>query len=178
MKTIMRLLPFMAGMLMLVSCEAPSYQAQTNQPQPVIPVNADFTTTFYKDMVWEGYKNLAGPVCQMMQIGSGTDVELGNFNILLSCCWSLSACVPGRSGGYLTDGKGSTIYINCRETLAASDLTTDFPPDQTAITGTFEFISGTGRFEGASGNGSITSFVNNGTITHRWEGSVRFIKPD
>jgi len=146
-----------------------------------IPVNAYFNTTFYKNEILGGYIDLKGPVYQMVQTGTGTDDEIGFFQIRLTCCWSISDCIPGRSGGYLTDGMGNTIYIKCKESLAMGDLTADFPSDQTQISGRFEFAGGTGWFEGATGEGTIDCFVTNdgkvAAMSHHWMGYIKYAKP-
>jgi hypothetical protein len=179
MKTLMRLL-MIAGILMLMawSCKKDLREREF----AVYPVDLYFNTTFYKNIVWEEYYNdLRGPVCQLVQIGSGKDDdEIGNFQVQLTCCWSLADCLLGRSGGYLTAGTGNAINIKCVEAISASELTSDYPSDQTTIYGKFEFTGGTGRFEGATGDGSIVCFVTNrdstATILHHWKGSLKFEK--
>lgn len=145
-----------------------------------IPVNAYFNTTFYKNIKPDGHSDMKGPVYQMVQTGSGTDGEIGYFQIRLTCFWSVTDCIPGRSGGYLTDGMGSTLFIKCKENLAVGDLTDNFPPDKTNICGKFEFIGGTGRFEGATGEGTIDCLVTNdgkaAAMSHHWEGSIKYAK--
>lgn len=146
-----------------------------------IPVDAYFNATFHKNEILNGFMDLKGPVYQMVQTGSGTDDEIGYFQIRLSCCWSVTDCIPGRSGGSLTDGMGNTLYIRCKENLAVGDLTDDFPPDQTYIYGKFEFTGGTGRFEGATGEGTIDCLVTNDSsaaaMSHHWTGYIKYARP-
>lgn len=188
LKTLLKLLTVFACIGMLMSCEdwwgnypiglPPKY---IHSKPFAIPVNAHFNTTFHKDEILTGYIDLKGPVYQIVQTGSGTDDEIGYFQIKLTCCWSITDCIPGRSGGYLTDGMGNTLYIKCKENLAAGDLTDNFPPDQTYIYGKFEFTGGTGRFEGATGEGTIDCLVTNdgkaAAMSHHWMGYVKYAEP-
>lgn len=189
MKTLMKLLPVFACIIMLMSCEDwyGNYPIvlptkDINSKPFEIPVNANFNTTFSKNMILDGHIDLEGSVCQMVQTGSGTDGEIGYFQIRLVCCWSTTDCNAGRSGGSLTDGMGNTIFIKCKENLAAGDLTTDYPQDQTIISGRFEFAGGTGRFEGATGEGTINCLVTNdgkvAEMSHHWKGFIKYAKPD
>ena len=188
MKTLLKFLPAVACIFMLISCEDwwgnyPESPTKTTQSGPAaIPVNANFNTTVSKNIMPDGYMDLEGSVYQLVQTGSGTDAELGFFHIKLACCWSTTTCIKGRSGGYLTDGMGNTIYIKCKENLAISDLTTDFPSDQMQISGRFEFTGGTGKFEGATGEGTISCLVTNdgkvASMSHHWTGYVKYVKPD
>ena len=188
MKALWRLLAVSASICMLMSCEdwwgnypmgLPPKFIHSNPFE--IPVNAYFNSTFSKNMILDGHIDLEGPVCQMVQTGSGTDGEIGYFQIRLVCCWSTTDCIAGRSGGSLTDGMGNTIFIKCKENLAAGDLTANFPQDQTIISGRFEFAGGTGRFEGATGEGTINCLVTNdgkvAEMSHHWKGFIKYAKP-
>jgi len=158
----------------LVHPETVDLVKPSHSDHTAIPVNAFFITEFSRNVIPEGQTDLNGRVLQLVQTGTGTDAEIGYFRISLSCFWSLTDCVAGRSGGILTDGIGNSIYIKCRECLSASDLTSDFPADQEHITGKFEFGGGTGLYEGVTGEGIIDAWVtNNGkvaVISHHWKG--------
>ncbi len=75
---------------------------------------------------------------------------------------------------------GNTLYIKCKENLAAGDLTDNFPPDQISIYGSFELTGGTGRFEGATGEGTIDCLVTNddkvAAMSHHWMEYVKYAK--
>jgi hypothetical protein len=187
MKALWRLLEVSACIFMLMSCEdwwgnypmgLPPKYIHSNPFE--IPINVDFNTTLINNTISDGYMDLNGPVCQIVQTGSGTGDEIGYFQIRLVCCWSTTDCIAGRSGGSLTDGTGNTLYITCHENLAAGDLTANFPQDQAMISGRFEFAGGTGRFEGATGEGTINCLVTNdgkvAEMSHHWEGFIKYPK--
>jgi hypothetical protein len=188
MKARWSLLAVFASILMLMSCEEWWGNYPIGLPPKYvyskpfeIPVDAYFNTTFCKNKISGGYMELNGPVCQIVQTGSGSDGEIGYFQIRLTCCWSMSDCIAGRSGGYLIDGMGNTIYIKCNECLTADDLTADFPQDQACITGRFEFTGGTGCFEGVKGEGTINCLVTSdgkvAAMSHHWEGYIKYPRP-
>jgi len=182
MKTLKKFLPLLACISMLTSCGGDWPDQCADSQKTSLPVNAYFNTTFSKNVIPEGHIDLNGTVSQLVQTGSGTDDEIGFFQIRLTCCWSLTDCVAGRSGGTLTDSKGNTLNIICKENLTTSDLTANFPSDQTHITGRFEFAGGTGRYADATGEGTIDCLVaNDGQISvmsHHWQGLVKNIKPE
>jgi len=182
METLLKLLLVIPIVLMLTGCPGPEIIISESPPY-AFTLNADFNTTFYKSMLWEdGYAGLKGPVCQLIQKGSGMDEEIGNFRIELVCCWSSVDGTPGSSGGYITDGHGGTLYIECEEELSGSGFPSDYPNNQTVINGKIQFTGGTGRFEGATGDGVMACTVNTGvseaTMAHHWEGSIKCIKED
>lgn len=186
MKTLPEVFQVIAFIILLQGCEKP---IPVDHPNPVdlnkpshakhaeIPLDAFFRTEFSKFMVPEGHSYLHGTVMQLVQTGSGTDPEIGYFSVSLSCCWSVTDCLPGMSGGILTDGTGNSIFIKCMECLSGSDFTSDFPADQSHITGRFEFWGGSGLYENIEGEGTIDALVtNNGkiaSITHHWKGYFR-----
>jgi len=181
MRTIVKLFWVLACCFLLVSCfDYPDQCADSQKTS--LPVDAYFNTTFTRNLIPEGQIDLKGTVAQLVQNGSGTDDEIGFFQIRLTCYWSLTECVAGRSGGSLTDGRGNTLNIICRECLTKSDLTASFPTDQTQITGRFEFAGGTGRFADATGEGTIECLVaNDGQISvmsHHWQGFVKNVNPE
>lgn len=187
MKTLLKLFSVLACISLLVNCEKEDkndiVEHQCQHPLlETLPVNANFTTTFSKNIIPEGHIDLKGTVSQLIQTGSGTDSEIGFFQISLVCCWSLTDCTVGRSGGSLTDSKGNTLNILCRENLSKNDLTGNFPSDQTHITGRFEFAGGTGRFADATGEGTIDCMVaadgNASVMSHHWTGVVKNVKPE
>ena len=183
MKTLLKVFLVMTFIIILPGCEKP---VQLDHPNPVdlnkpshyahaaIPLDAYFITEFTKSVIPEGHTYLHGTVLQMVQTGSGTDPEIGYFRISLSCCWSVTDCLPGMSGGILTDGTGNTVYIKCMECLSADDFTSVFPADKAHITGRFEFWGGSGLYENIKGEGTIDALViNNGkvaAISHHWKG--------
>lgn len=183
MKTPLKVIPVMVFIGILTGCEKPlplvhPDPVDLNKPShfnhAAIPLDAYFCTEFSKYVIPEGLTNLHGPVLQLVQTGSGTDAEIGYFRISLSCCWSMTDCLPGNSGGVLTDGLGNSIYIKCRECLSASDFTPDFPADQAHIAGRFEFGGGTGLYEKVEGEGTFDALVTNSgniaAISHHWRG--------
>lgn len=183
MKKLLKILPLIACIFMLTSCveEGPfRYKPKPLNPG-VIPVDAYFNTTFSKNIMPDGYMDLKGSVYQLVQNGSGTDAELGFFQIRLACCWSTTSCTKGRSGGSLTDGEGNTLFIICNETSSAGNLTANYPADQDNICGKFEIAGGTGKFEGATGEGTISCQVlSDGDVaamSHHWTGYVKLAKP-
>ena len=190
MRTQLTLPTVVAFISLLAGCEKPipvnhPTRIDLNKPShsehAAIPFNSYFSTTFTRNVIPEGHTDLKGTVLQLVQTGTGADYELGYFRVSLICCWSITDCVPGRSGGTLTDGTGNTIYIKCRECLSPGDLTADFPADQAHITGKFEFIGGTGLFEGVTGEGTIDAFVTNdgkaAAMTHHWQGYFKIPGP-
>ena len=179
MKTLLQLLSAIVCICILSRCEGcPECQPLTHPEQGAIPINAYFNTAFYKNVISDGQYYLQGPVYQIVQSGSGTADEIGVFQIRLTCCWSATECIPGRSGGYLIDMDGNTLFIQCKENFSSSDFTSGYPPDQACITGRFEFTGGTGRFEGAAGEGVINCLVtrdgNNASMAHHWKGTLKF----
>jgi len=86
----------------------------------------------------------------------------------------------GRSGGYLTDREGNTLYIRCKENLSYSEMTDGFLTDHHIICGRFEFMGGTGRFKESSGEGTINcTVIKNGTasmMSHHWQGTLKMRK--
>lgn len=189
MKTLLKLLPLCVCICTLVSCDLiwgwpdPPDDSNTTEDEPlVVAVDAYFNTTFSRNVITEGYANLKGTVSQLVQTGFGTDTELGFFQIRLTCCWSVTDCVAGRSGGSLTDSRGNTLNIVCKENLTKSDLTSEFPTDQTHIIGRFEFAGGTGRFANAKGEGIIDCMVSTdgqvSAMSHHWKGVIKNVKPE
>lgn len=183
MKTLLKLLSVFACICVLVSCDLQwgwlDYPPQCQDAVDFGPfqVDAYFNTTFSKNVIPEGHIDLKGTVSQLEQTGSGTDKEIGFFQISLVCCWSLDDCTVGRSGGTITDSYGNTLNIVCKEDLTANDLKGNFPSDQTHITGRFEFAGGTGRFADASGEGTIDCIVsaegNVSSMSHHWTGIIK-----
>lgn len=182
MKTLLKLLTLCVCICMMGSCDLiwgwpdPPIEDDSNQTL-VIPVNAYFNTTFSRNIIPDGHTDLKGKVFQLAQTGTGTDTEIGYFRVSLTCYWSITDCVPGRSGGILTDGMGNTLFIKCTECLSTGELTADYPTDQKHLTGKFEFIGGSGLYEGATGEGTIDAYVtNNGNvaaISHHWKGYLK-----
>ena len=180
MKTFLKILPFLTCIALLVSCGGdPPNQCADSQLKS-LPVDASFNTTFSKSVIPEGHSDLKGTVYEMVQKGSGSDDELGGFQIQLICYWSATDCIAGRSGGSLTDGMGNTLYIRCKECTSTGDLTADFPSNQMHITGRFEFTGGTGRFSDATGEGTIDCLVANdgqvSVMSHHWTGFIKNVK--
>lgn len=182
MKTLLKLLSVVACICVLVSCDLvwgwpDPPTPPINPPEPPIQVDAYFNTTFYKSVIPEGHIDLNGTVSQLVQTGSGRDSEIGFFQIRLVCCWSLTDCTVGRSGGTITDSYGNTLNIVCRENLTTNDLKGNFPSDQTHITGRFEFAGGTGKFADASGEGTIDCIVTAdgdvSSMSHHWTGIIK-----
>jgi hypothetical protein len=179
MKALMSMLPALAFVSMLAGCEEtwdpPGKTIEYDIAE--VPLNAYFSTEFHKNVIPDGYSDMPGPVSQLVQNGSGTDDEIGFFNISLSCCWSASCRLQGRSGGILRDYAGNELYITCKENLSIGDITDRFPSDKQVICGRYEFTGGTGRFKGASGEGIINCTVtNNGNtavMSHHWQGTLK-----
>lgn len=181
MKSLRGLIAVLVSAFMLIGCpEDVSVETVTESVIAEIPLNAFFNTEFHENIIPEGHMDIPGPVCQLVQNGSGSDEEIGFFNISLSCCWSASNCVPGRSGGYLTDGTGNILYIRCKENLSLSEMADGFLADHQVICGSYEFTGGTGRFKEASGEGTITCTVtnngNNSVMSHHWQGTLKIRK--
>ncbi|MHC1733345.1 MAG: hypothetical protein AB9888_15110 [Bacteroidales bacterium] len=182
MKTLMSLLSVLASVSMLAGCEEPIPRPEKTTESIIaeVPLNAYFSTEFHKNIIADGHIDLPGPVSQLVQTGTGTDSEIGLFNISLSCCWSVSCQLKGRSGGTLRDYAGNELYIKCKENLAVGDMTDKYPADKQVICGRYEFAGGTGRFEGASGAGTINCTVtNNGNtavMSHHWQGTLKIRK--
>jgi hypothetical protein len=182
MKSLIGLMTVLVSAIMLIGCEEPVIRIDkdTESVLTEIPLNAYFNTEFHENIIPDGHMDMPGPVCQLVQNGSGSDDEIGFFNISLSCCWSASNRVPGRSGGYLTDGTGNILYIRCKENLSLSDMADGFLADHQVICGSYEFAGGTGRFKEASGEGTIHCTVgNSGTIavmSHHWQGTLKIRK--
>ncbi|MRS03331.1 hypothetical protein EG832_08940 [bacterium] len=180
MKTLLKFLPFLAFIALLVSCEKPLPPQCSHPLRESLQVDASFNTTFSKSVIPEGHIDLKGSVYQMVQTGSGSDDELGGFQINLTCYWSATDCIPGRSGGSLTDGMGNVLFIRCKECFSQGDLTAEFPLNQTHITGRFEFAGGTGRFANATGEGTIDCMVaadgQVASMSHHWTGFIKNVK--
>ncbi len=92
LKTLLRLFTLFACICMLMSCEDWWGNYTIGLPPKfihskpyAIPVNAYFNTTFHKDKILNGYIDLKGPAYQMVQTGSGSDDEIGYFQIKLTC---------------------------------------------------------------------------------------------
>ncbi len=182
MKALKSMLPVLAFVSLLSGCETiwdPPPKI-TESIIAEIPLNATFSTEFRESVIADGYIDMPGPVCQLVQVGSGSDDEIGFFSISLSCCWSASARAVGRSGGYLTDGEGNTLYIRCKENLSNSEMTDGFLSDHHVICGRYEFTGGTGRFEESSGEGTIKCTVisngNTSMMSHHWQGTIKIRK--
>lgn len=182
MKTLLKLFTVLVSAFMLISCEQviEPPEKTTESVIATVPFNAYFITTFYKSSIPHGIKGLSGPVSQMVQNGSGNDNELGMFTITLTCCWSVTDGIMGSSGGTLKDTEGNMLYITCKENLVKSDISADFPSDQTVICGRFEFTGGTGKFTDATGDGTINCIVSNygsvAEMSHNWTGTIKIHK--
>jgi len=182
MKALMIILPVMAFVSLLTGCEE-TWDPPRKITESIIaeiPLNANFSTEFRESIIADGYIDMTGPVCQLVQVGTGSDDEIGFFSISLSCCWSAADRAVGRSGGYLTDSEGNTLYIRCKENLSYSEMTDGFLADDHVICGRFEFTGGTGRFKESSGEGTIIcAVIKNGTasmMSHHWQGTLKIRK--
>ncbi|MBE0680167.1 MAG: hypothetical protein IH592_15515 [Bacteroidales bacterium] len=180
MKTFIRLFQVVAVAYMLTGCES------CNGVDPVDPkskivtiqINSEFMTSFTTDIIDKGSNtDLNGPVCQLEQFGSGTDAELGAFDIYLTCCWSLADGLHSCTEGFISDPEGNILNIMCKDGEDGVVFTADFPLDQTYLGSEFEFTGGTGRFEGASGRGVMKCDVKNATnsMVHHWEADLTLI---
>jgi hypothetical protein len=155
----------------------PGEPARMTEPVTV-PFNSEFITAFSKSTISNGnYIDLNSPVRQLVQVGSGIDAELGNFDIYLTCCWSLVVGSQGSTEGYISDTDGNILNFMCKDSDNGVVFTPDFPYDQTFICSEFEFTGGTRRFEGASGRGTINCEVKKDTETmvHHWAGTLTLV---
>lgn len=179
MKTFIRLFQVVAAICTLTACEScekeyPSLPFSTTDPYTVSFIS-DFTTSFTKSIITKGscldLLDLKSPVCQLVQEGSGTNAELGAFNIYLSCCWSLVDGIHNCTEGIITDAYGNTLSLVFNDGENGELFTSDFPYDKTSLCSDFEFTIGTGRFEGATGGGIINCDVKSSSdiMIHHWE---------
>jgi hypothetical protein len=147
-----------------------------NVPEPVkVSIDSRFVTYFSSSIIDDGTKTVQDSrVCRLEQFGSGTDAELGAFDVYLTCCWNPGDGSHSCTEGFITDFKGNTLNILCRDGDNGVLFTPDFPYDQTNICAEFEFTGGTGRFDGASGSGSIECDVKGdyNMMIHYWKADL------
>jgi len=178
MKTFIRLFQVVAVACMLTGCEG-CEEIPVKHKTVTISVDSKFLTTFSNSIIGEGsYTGLNDPVCQLEQVGSGTNAELGAFNVYLTCRWSLTDGAHGCTEGFISDPDGDALYIVCKDGENGVVFTPDFPNDQTYICSEFEFTGGTGRFAGASGRGIMECDVKgaSNTMAHHWEANLTLVK--
>ncbi len=154
-------------------------------PLPVVQVDtitfsieSKFMTSFTTGIIEKGGDTeLKSPVCQLEQVGSGADAELGAFDIYLSCCWSLADGSHSCTEGYIKDSDGDILTFKCMDSTNGMVFTSDFPFDQTYLCSAFEFTGGTGRFTGASGNGLMQCDVKgaSSSMQHNWEATMTLV---
>jgi hypothetical protein len=143
-----------------------------------ISLESKFMTSFTTGIVEKGGDTgLNSPVCQLEQLGSGVDAELGAFEIYLSCCWSLADGSHSCTEGFMTDSEGDTLTFRCMDSDNGMVFTADFPFDQTYLCSGFVFTGGTGRFANASGSGLMQCDVKgaSSTMQHNWEAILRLV---
>ena len=180
MKTLVRLLLLGAVPCMLTGCEScdecPYPPCGNSHLERVtMQIKTEYITYFTTDIInKESYTDLNGPVCQMEQFGSGTDGELGPFNIYLTCYWSLADGLHSCTEGFITDVDGNMLAITCRDIDNGLVFPADFPLDQAYLCYEIEFTGGTGRFECASGRGVMNCDVKSATnsIVHHLEADL------
>jgi hypothetical protein len=181
MKTFVRLFQVVAVICMLTGCEScdDRYPVGDSKEKTVtIQIKSEFMTSFTTDIIDKGSNtDLNGPVCQLEQFGSGTDAELGAFDIYLTCCWSLADGLHSCTEGFISDPEGNILNIMCKDGEDSVVFTADFPLDQTYLCSEFEFTGGTGRFEGASGRGMMDCDVKGATnsMVHNWEADLTLV---
>jgi hypothetical protein len=137
-----------------------------------------FMTSFTTGIIEKGGDTeLNRPVCQLEQVGSGTDAELGAFDIYLSCCWSLADGSHSCTEGYLKDSDGDILTFRCTDSDNGMVFTADFPYDQSNLCSSFEFTGGTGRFADASGGGMMQCDVEgaSSSMQHTWEAKMTLV---
>jgi hypothetical protein len=186
MKTLIRLLMVVTGVCLLMgwSCERDDDDDDDVEKHPLIlitvPLSSHFTASFTRSILSEADNNmdLDGPVCQLIQTGSGIDESIGNFDLYLNCCWS---SVTGEHGGtecYISDVDGDVLNIKCKETGDPIVFTPDYPYDQTIMCSVYEFAGGTGKFAGATGSVTVECCLKDAAasyIAHNWEGSLTMV---
>jgi len=183
MKTFIRLFQVVAVACMLTGCESCDEQLYPAGYSDMLKtvtfsIDTEFSTSFIQSTISKGGNiNLTGSVCRLEQFGSGTDAELGAFDVYLTCCWNPADGSHSCTEGFITNYDGNTLTLVCNDGDNGVVFTPDFPYDQTYICYKFEFTGGTGRFEGASGRGTIECAVkgDSNSIIHHWDASLTLL---
>ncbi len=178
MKTVIRFLMVMVCVFSLTGCpEDPGGPCPGPGCSPravTMSFSAEFTTLFTKSTLPAGsYKDVQDSVCQLIQVGSGIDESIGNFDIYLTCCWSSFNGEHISTEGYISDIDGDVLNIVCNDTGIGVVFALDYPYNQTIMCSEFEFAGGTGKFTGATGS-VIGEFCLKDaaapSMEHIWEG--------
>lgn len=182
MRTFVLLSQVIAVICMLTGCVSCSekYPAGSSDMLGTVTlsVNTEFPASFIQSATVKGTNtDLNGSVCRLEQFGSGTDSELGAFDVYLTCNWNPADGSHSCTEGFITDYEGNTLTIVCNDGDNGVVFSPDFPYDQTYIWLEFEFTGGTGRFEGASGRGTIQCDVkgDSDSIIHHWDASLTLL---
>lgn len=180
MRTFNRFLHVIAIICILTGCESCEEEEYHGPESDMLgfvelSINTGFSTTFMRSTLSKGsVAKPGGSVCHLEQFGSGTDAELGAFDVYLTCCWNPADGSHSCTEGFITDYEGNMLTIKCNDGDKDAIFTSDFPYDQTFIGYEFEFTGGKGRFTGASGRGIIDCEVKgeSNLMIHHWEASL------
>jgi hypothetical protein len=199
MKTVVKFLAVVAGLLTAISCEDdriyPSPQkrvsSELSELSVVVPVpfNSEFETTFTR--ILKDSLSIDDPGAENFDVyfwgmapwqpfyilemnGIGENPVIGRFTLYLYSTWK-----PGDGEGltraYITDDNGEILNINIKDNKF--DFTHDYPYDQTICSKTFKVIEGTGKFKGCKGSGLVTFLAetSDSVMTLQWDGTLELV---
>ncbi len=199
MKTLKRVLFFIAGIGLLIACsksdrfwgDDPLGNTMKNGPaNPVevtVPFKADFVGTYMYGgpMASCGEWNPEDGIMWGMVIneGGGTGTHLGKFTHYFEfCCNFLTGIYPGPTNhmvAYFTAANGDILHVSCAGQVLYGRL--DYHPADvnSYFKDPFVIIGGTGRFEGASGSGYTDDYNRDSypeNSFHHWRGTITLVK--
>lgn len=195
MKTLVKSLVFVTGLLMVVSCEDDRiYPSPQKYVEPIatvtVPFNSEFTTTFTKSLVdplnlmdygsdlywdlWFMGIEMDHPYYVVEQVGTGTTPGLGNFTISIESWWS-SLGGQGFTKAEITTVGGDVLYVRFED----SNFTPEFPYDLTNRDQSFTVTGGKGKYMYCTGRGAIILGLcesSSNSIAHKWIGDITLVK--
>lgn len=187
MKTLKRLLFFIAGVGLLIACSKSDHfwgnepLGRTDDPEPVminIPFKADFIT-FYTNVYPEPSCGDNPPWDYRVIVDvDGTATHLGKISGRLEFCCDMSTGIYKDAVGSFVAANGDELFINSWGKVIDGKL----PEHPWYVISwwkdPFEFVGGTGRFEGATGGGMTDSFNSSedDVAHHHWTGTLTLPK--
>lgn len=189
MKTVRRVLFFMAGICLIFACSesdetllvddptgSPLKSGKNKSHTVTVPFKADFIGTYVGQYVDE---TCVLPQFVRVKVDfEGTGTHLGKFTGNFSFCVDGNTGEYGPSDSYMVAANGDILYVSIQGQVIGGRE--DDHPDYVISywRDPFVILGGTGRFEGATGEGMSDDYNSSEDPNshHHWTGTITLVK--
>ena len=187
MKTMRKLLFFIAGIGLLVACSKSDHfwgdepLGRTTDPEAVMvtmPFKVDYLGNYTSMEVTDGCG--VYPAMRVVVDGTGTGTHVGNSTVHFDFCCNLETGVYGFGvpTEYIVAANGDILYISCEGQVMGGRLPEHPDYVNSYWKDPFVILGGTGRFKGATGGGMTDDY--NSDLDpyshHHWTGTITMVK--